>query len=60
MTSARPALVARSSNAFSSFAVTVAMAVLAILAVAFGTVEDSKAASDAGLAVRLVAKATQP
>lgn len=60
MPSARPTLVTHSSSAFSSFAVTVAMAALAILALAFGTVEDTKADSDAGVAARLVAKAIQP
>ena len=59
MTSARPASVARRSSAFSSFAVTVAMAALAILALAFGDVDDSKAEFDAS-AVRTVAMAKQP
>ena len=56
MTSAHPVFVTRRSSAFSSFAVTVAMAVLTILALAFGEVQDSKADSDAGV-VRTVAMA---
>lgn len=58
MTSAHSVSVTR-PDAFSSFAVTVVMAALAILALAFGEVQDSKAESEAGMA-RTVAMAKQP
>ena len=45
MHSVRPAAVSRASSAFSSLAVTVAMAALTILALAFGTVQNTKAES---------------
>ena len=60
MHSVRPAVVSRASNAFYSLAVTVAMAVLTILALAFGTVQDSKAETDPHSAPRNVAKVDQP
>lgn len=52
----RPASVSSASKAFSSLAVTVAMASLTILALAFGTVEDTKAETDAGTIFQEIAK----
>lgn len=48
MQPARPFVVARASSAFSSLAVTVALAALTILALAIATVQDSKAESGSG------------
>lgn len=45
----RPVFLTRASNAFSSLAVTVALAVLTILALAIGSMRDSKAETNAGL-----------
>ena len=44
----RPANATRPASAFSSLAVTVVMAALTILALAFGTVQNTKADSDPG------------
>lgn len=41
--------VARAANAFSSLAVTVVLAALTILALAFGTVQDSRAETSSGV-----------
>lgn len=43
MAASRPLFLMRASNAFSSLAVTVALAVLTILAIAIGSMRDSKA-----------------
>ena len=45
----RPVFLTRASNAFSSLAVTVALAVLTILALAIGSMRDSKAETNSGL-----------
>jgi len=60
MGSARPAFVSRASSAFSSLAVTVVMAVLTILALALGTVQDSKAESNTGSAILGSTKVEDP
>jgi len=60
MGSVRPAFVSRASSAFSSLAVTVAMAVLTILALALGTVQDSKAESSTGSALLGITKVEDP
>ena len=60
MGSARPAFMSRASSAFSSLAVTVAMAVLTILALALGTVEDSKAESNTGAVILGITKVEDP
>ncbi len=60
MGSARPSFLSRASGAFSSLAVTVAVAVLTILALALGTVQDSKAESDAGLKILGLTKVEDP
>lgn len=57
MNPTRPVIASSASRAFSSLAVTVAMAALTILALAFGTVQDSKADSQAGSIVREVSTA---
>lgn len=49
MASSASRFLPRAVNAFSSFAVTVALAVLTILALAVGSIRDSKAESNAGL-----------
>lgn len=48
MDSVRSSVVSRASRASSSLAVTLAMAVLTILALAMGTVQDSKAETNSG------------
>lgn len=53
-------LVSRASNAFSSLAVTVAMAVLTILALAIGAVQDSKAEMSSGSDVLGFTKVEDP
>jgi len=60
MGSASPAFVSRASSAFSSLAVTVAMAVLTILVLALGTVQDSKADSNTGLTILGLTKVEDP
>ncbi len=60
MGSARPAFVSRASSAFSSLAVTVAMAVLTILALVLGTVQDSKAESNTGAVILGITKVEDP
>lgn len=49
MSAARLVFLTRASNAFSSLAVTVALAVLTILALAIGSMRDSKAETNSGL-----------
>lgn len=56
----RPAFVSRASSAFSSLAVTVVMAVLTILALALGTVQDSKAETSVGSALVGITKVEDP
>jgi len=46
--SVRPVVAARACGAFSSLAVTVVMAALTILALAFGTVQSTKAEFEPG------------
>lgn len=58
MANARPALLARASSAFSSLAVTVALAVLTILALAIGSMQDSKAETTSN--VLLVSRVEDP
>ena len=60
MGSARPAFVSRASSAFSSLAVTVVMAVLTILALALGTVQDSKAETSSGSTILGITKVEDP
>lgn len=60
MGSIRPLFVSRASNAFSSLAVTVAMAVLTILALALGAVQDTKAESNTGPGLLGVTKVEDP
>lgn len=60
MSSTRPLFVSRASNAFSSLAVTVAMAVLTILALALGAVQDTKAESNSGAGLLGVTKVEDP
>ncbi|MFM8379908.1 MAG: hypothetical protein ACKOB1_11360 [Planctomycetia bacterium] len=60
MGSTRPLFVSRASNAFSSLAVTVAMAVLTILALALGAVQDTKAESNSGSRLLGVTKVEDP
>lgn len=49
MAASRFVFLTRASNAFSSLAVTVALAVLTILALAIGSIRDSKAETTSGL-----------
>jgi hypothetical protein len=60
MGSARPSFLSRASSAFSSLAVTVAVAVLTILVVALGTVQDSKAESFTGSIIPGITKVEDP
>ena len=59
MRSVRLASSIRPRSAFSSFAVTVAFAVVAIIGVACGGLQDSKANSDVAVASRAIAMAEQ-
>jgi hypothetical protein len=60
MKNVRLSAVSSVSRAFSSLAVTVAMAALTILALAFGTVQDSKAETEPRPVLRGVTSAEQP
>lgn len=60
MSSTQRVFLSRASNAFSSLAATVALAVLTILALALGTVQDSKADTSSGAKLLGITKVEDP
>lgn len=60
MPSHRSVFVSRAASAFSSLALTVVLAVLTILALALGTVQDSKAESNSGSGLLGLTKVEDP